>query len=60
MESPVSEVVAGPNATTVYGAEAYDVITSVTTFHTAADVSIGSVMERIFPLIAINLEKRCY
>lgn len=53
----VSEVVAGPNATTVYGAEAYDVITSVTTSAAAADVSIGSGWKGFFPLIAINLER---
>lgn len=51
---PISEPITGPNITTVYGVETYDVITSITTTGAAAAVSVGSGWMGFFPLIGIN------
>ncbi len=55
----VSEVLAGPNNTTIYGAVIYDVITSITASGATGvnGVSIGTGYLGFFPLIGINLEK---
>lgn len=53
----ITETITGPNNTTVYGVEVYDVITSISVDDVATAVSIGSGWKGFFPLIGINLER---
>lgn len=53
----ISELIVGPNATTVYGTLIYDVITSISVNLEVDDVSIGTGYLGFFQLININLEK---
>lgn len=50
---PLTEVVTGPNATTVYSIQIYDVITSISV-NGGTTVSVGSGLLGYFPLIGIN------
>lgn len=51
----ISENITGPNNTTVYSTNVFDVITSITTSATATAVSIGTGYLGFFPLISLNL-----
>jgi hypothetical protein len=53
----LTEVLAGPDANTVYSDEIYDEIYSITTSGAANQVSVGTGYTGFFPLISINLEK---
>jgi len=53
----LTEVLAGPNANTVYSDEIYDEIYSITTSGPTNQVSVGTGYTGFFPLIGINLEK---
>lgn len=53
----ISEVLTGPNATTKYGDEIYDVITSIVSSGAANGISIGTGHSGYFPIININLER---
>lgn len=53
----ISEVLTGPNATTEYGNEIYDVITSISASGAANGISIGTGHSGYFPIININLER---
>lgn len=53
----ITENIAGPNNTTVYGALAYDSITSISANNAAAVVSVGTGWAGFFPLIGINLDR---
>lgn len=54
----ISETITGPNATTVYGVEIFDVITSITVDANANQVGVGSGLNGFFNLLAIDLEER--
>jgi len=50
----VTESIAGPNNTTVYGAQYYDIVTSVVTSANATGVNVGSGKAGFLPLLVIN------
>ena len=53
----ITENLAGPNTNTVYSAEIYDKIYSITTDGLVNQVSVGTGYTGFFPLININLER---
>jgi hypothetical protein len=53
----ITEVITGPNATTKYGDEIYDVITSISATGAANGISIGTGHSGYFPLLNINLQR---
>jgi hypothetical protein len=50
----VTEPITGPNNTTVYGTQYYDIVTSVVASANATGVKIGSGNAGFFPLLVIN------
>lgn len=52
----ITEDITGPNSTTVYSTQIYDVITSISVNGAASNVTVGTGYSGFFPLIAINLE----
>jgi hypothetical protein len=52
-----TENITGPNNTTVYSTQVYDVITSISTSAAVNAVSVGTGWKGFFPVIAINLER---
>lgn len=53
----ITENITGPNANTVYSAQVYDVVTSISVDGAANAVSVGTGWQGFFSLIAINLER---
>lgn len=53
----LTEVLVGPNANTVYSAQIYDKIYSITTGNAVNQVRAGTGYTGFFPLININLER---
>jgi hypothetical protein len=53
----ITENLVGPNGNTVYSAEIYDKIYSITTDGVVNQVSVGTGYTGFFPLININLER---
>ncbi len=53
----ITENITGPNATTVYSVQVYDVINSIVADTGVDGISVGTGWKGFFPLIAINLER---
>jgi hypothetical protein len=50
----ITEILTGPNNTTIYGTKYYDIISSVVASGAASTVSVGSGTSGFFPIVSVN------